>query len=441
MKTFKQIFIALLAILTVCSSLHAQYRWHIVQSDRIDSFFCSFGPISCSGENCSAIEELNDTTSGDVDSVVIIYSSDGGLKWNKVDSIPQWKYDSTGKSHLLFYDVQQIDSLDAIVVDYNEGVVVRTFDGWKTFRIDTSINDADFVGVDFDNAAEGILNEAYGFYLSTIDTGNHWTRVIFHGGTSCHSYGQGMFRVFKSPYSIYTTHDNWKTTDTTFITLSGPFLDTSLKPGALIFGGEDTLAVLCTRWDSVDSNFSVALVESTDLGAHWMELPVPLHNGITPSSANLPTLNWHYMALAGNDSLGRIVMSTNGGVTWRCDTVPLSNGEPYFNIPAVTVTGSGRVIAAIKSDSDGGSTFLAYLEPVSSSVNTPAVSTDNFAIFPNPATNEIQITSSEGNISISDPLGRSYEVKRSINTLDVSALHSGVYFISDGHTRAKFVKE
>ncbi len=61
--------------------------------------------------------------------------------------------------------------------------------------------------------------------------------------------------------------------------------------------------------------------------------------------------------------------------------------------------------------------------------------------YPNPATSSISITNSNGPLSILDPLGRSYEVKQTGNTLDVSALPSGVYFVSDGHTRAKFVKE
>jgi hypothetical protein len=85
--------------------------------------------------------------------------------------------------------------------------------------------------------------------------------------------------------------------------------------------------------------------------------------------------------------------------------------------------------------------MLAYLEPVSSGISSPVISQNNLTIFPNPATNEIQINSSERNISILDPLGRSYETNRSGNTLDISSLPSGVYFVSNGHTRAKFVKE
>jgi hypothetical protein len=65
----------------------------------------------------------------------------------------------------------------------------------------------------------------------------------------------------------------------------------------------------------------------------------------------------------------------------------------------------------------------------------------NFSLYPNPATNILNIATPAGAISISDPLGRSYEVPKTGNMLDISALPSGVYFISDGVSRAKFVKE
>jgi hypothetical protein len=55
--------------------------------------------------------------------------------------------------------------------------------------------------------------------------------------------------------------------------------------------------------------------------------------------------------------------------------------------------------------------------------------------------NSITIASSAGPFSIFDPLGRSYEVKQTGNTLEVSSLPPGVYFVSDGHSRVKFVKE
>ena len=53
----------------------------------------------------------------------------------------------------------------------------------------------------------------------------------------------------------------------------------------------------------------------------------------------------------------------------------------------------------------------------------------------------LNLVSPAGTISISDPLGRSYAVPRNGDALDISTLPSGVYFVSDGVSRAKFVKE
>ncbi len=67
-------------------------------------------------------------------------------------------------------------------------------------------------------------------------------------------------------------------------------------------------------------------------------------------------------------------------------------------------------------------------------------------IVPNPAQTSIEVQLSSPSptpisFTLSDPLGRSYEVRQTGNTLDISSLPSGVYFISDGVSRAKFVKE
>ncbi len=146
--------------------------------------------------------------------------------------------------------------------------------------------------------------------------------------------------------------------------------------------------------------------------------------------------------MAGNDSVGRIVQSFDGGVVWECDTVPLSSGISYYSVVPFAVTGTGRLLAGVVDDSGfAGSSSLAYLELIPSSVIAPVISQEAFTIFPNPATTEIQIPSSEGKVSILDPLGRSYEVKQTSNMLDISSLPPGVYFVSDGQSRAKFVKE
>ncbi|HEY3875258.1 MAG TPA: T9SS type A sorting domain-containing protein [Candidatus Kapabacteria bacterium] len=62
-------------------------------------------------------------------------------------------------------------------------------------------------------------------------------------------------------------------------------------------------------------------------------------------------------------------------------------------------------------------------------------------IYPNPTSSLLNIGQCSGTLSILDPLGRPYTVPRNGNTLDVSSLPNGVYFLSDGVSRTKFVIE
>lgn len=435
--------LAVLASLAVPSGLRAQYRWHILQPDGTDTFYNYITNVSCVGENCSAI--------GLMDSNLIFHSTDGGLTWITVGSIPQWLYYPQGKISLRFYKVQQIDLYDAIAGDVESGTILQTFDGWKTWR--QSIFPLDTVSgrgyyrplydVDFSNAAEGMVYSGFGFYASTVDTGRDWKTVINHSAISFHSYGNGMFRLFAPPQFsnsglLYTTHNNWGTADTTDITLNGPFLDANVSPYNLIFGDGDTLAIPGTRWDSTHTHLATMMALSSDLGANWSELPLPPNIGI--SNPSVTPIDQQTIVIYGVDSIGRILMSTDHGVSWQADTVPLENGMPYFRITSVAVTGSGRVLAVIEHDSNSypGSYMLAYLEPVPSSVKVVASSQADFSIFPNPATTSLALTDAyAGNtIHLFDILGRealSGKVPASGTlTLDVSRLPRGIYMIMLG---------
>ncbi len=436
-------YIGILIVLTsvaLPSGLRAQYRWHVVLPDRIDSFYRGITSISCNGDNCIATEVIYSPHVGD--SNVIISSIDGGLNWSVVaPGIPQWTYNG-GKQGLYYDASQQIDSLNAIVAD-KHGFVVITNDGWKTYRVDSGSQKDNIYSIYFANASEGMVEAPFGFYWSTVDSGNHWKQEVFDNGVTCCSYGDSTFRLFNSPDEIFTTHNNWNTWDTTYISSNGPLADTSFHPYAFFFGSGDTLAIEGWRWkDLTDYHASLAMAISTDFGTNWNELAVPQNNGIYFGAYAIQmSLDWRHMVMAGNDSVGRIVQSFDAGVNWECDTVPLSSGIPYHSVVPFAVTGSGRLLAGVVDDSGFlGSSSLAYLELVTAGIATPS-NDSSLALFPNPASDKIQITSSEGNISISDPLGRSYAVKQTGNTLDISSLPSGVYFVSDGITRTKFVKE
>jgi photosystem II stability/assembly factor-like uncharacterized protein len=448
-NTSKIIQLALVAFLCYGLSLNvparAQYRWHSVLPTQIDTFYYGYGDVSCHGENCTVIGvRYGENT---IDSNVFFHSTDGGETWSAIDSVPEWFITSSqDKTQLVFEKIQQIDSLNAIAVDISVGLIIRTFDGWKTMRQDTIHPDTigthvyykSLYDVDFSNPAEGMVNEGFGWFLSTIDSGKHWTQVVTPNGAAFHSYGNSMFRVFSPQSTLFTTHDNWATIDTSYISYNGPLNDPQVSAQIFFFCGADSVGFFGIRWDSSHTNYSAMMGLSTNLGQSWSELPLPTNEELNPQLVS--EFNQNPIVVAGVDSLGQIVMSTDHGVTWQAETVPLENGRPYYQILSIAVTQSGRVLAAIIPDSGYGN-VLAYLEQTPNDVKTVVTSPDIFTIFPNPATNEIQISSTDGNISILDPLGRIYSVTRNRDELDISALPSGVYFISDGHSRAKFVKE
>ena len=281
---------------------------------------------------------------------------------------------------------------------------------------------------------------------------------VFPPGTECsEKFGLGA-NSNSEPDTILTTHDDCATSDTSLCPLKGPFLHGDLHISYFYFGPGDTLACLAFRYDSTGTNSYTGtdeiptVVRSTDLGLNWEELPVPrTHHGMDADI--LTALDQQTIVVAGFDSLEEILISRDRGTTWEQDTVPLDDGHNYFRINAIGVTGSGRIIASIFLDTNSftyNSGVLAYLEPVPSSVTSNTTTQVNLTLYPNPATNILNIASPAGTISISDPLGRSYAVPTTHQpppskgvgvTLDISSLPSGVYFISDGVNRAKFVKE
>jgi hypothetical protein len=371
MKNYRALLIALVAWMAFTSGLQAQYRWHIILPEKVDTtFHRSPISISCSGENCTAVEIVYSKNVGD--SNVIFSSHNGGLSWSVATlGIPQLLSDSMvllsgvtipTQAGLDYGVAQQIDSLNAIISDVNKGVVIITHDGWKTWRADSSFKRTPVTHLHFFNAAEGML-QSEGHFWTTLDSGNHWKREDFDApyaiALASQSYGDSMFRVFIEPDTILTTHNNWNSSDTTYIAQNGPLADTGFHSTYFTFGGDDTIAIEGTRWGGThDYHRSTAIAFSSDLGSHWKELDVPQNNNIFPVQRSF---DWHRI-VAGRDSVGRIVQSFDGGKHWEIDTVLLSNALPYFIAAPFAVTGSGRVLAGITDDK--GSTSLAYLEKI-----------------------------------------------------------------------------
>lgn len=166
-------------------------------------------------------------------------------------------------------------------------------------------------------------------------------------------------------------------------------------------------------------------------GTDWLQA-----NDSGLSDPNVITLLVNGSDLFAATNSGRIFFSSDSAATWH----PVDSGlQPGLAITSLAVIDS--VLYAGTSDSAiWRHSLIKPVVPPSIVAQTPAIPM-GIQIYPNPAMNSITITSCAGPISILDPLGRSYEVLQTGNTLDISSLPSGVYFVSDGNSWAKFVKE
>jgi photosystem II stability/assembly factor-like uncharacterized protein len=422
-------------------------QWQVTHhtSSVVGEGIYQYDAVSCHEEVSMVICEKNVLDSGvHVQVFVFLRSNNGGQSWQEFDPPLLQNYGISAGNYKL-NAIQVIDS-NNIVVCGSTGVILRTFDGgvtWAKQSISDSSALPDFTCVHFSDPGTGIVSSSGGeagspnLYI-TVDSGNHWTPITLTSDptlVSAHSYESESFRVTLSSNVIYTTHDNWGTYDSAEV--AGPLMLDNL---GYSFGLGDTLV-------AYNLNGSPDPELTTDGGMLWLQ-PSNL-NDSTFDATDMSSLEQNPVFLVGGEldttRLNNVFVSFDNGATWQTRLIQPANDTPIFWIRHVAVTGSGEAVAIIVAQRGAGQNveqdYLGYLAPIQASVNAPSPLPSTFAIYPNPATNEIQVTSSEGNISILDPLGRSYEVKQSGNTLDVSSLPSGVYFVSDGVSRAKFVKE
>ncbi len=458
---FKSKFVLIAVFLCLAASANAQFIWDVTQSDSESSVnppteeFSITPSISCFGNTCTVLTQVLIGYDPFAEYRSIFWrSDDAGRTWKKQDpGLPATNSFNISDPFPL-NKVDQIDSLVAIAVGYG-GLILATFDGGNTWVKQPCPVTSNLTDIDCINSDEGII---VGTGPSTILTLSEsgWNVVPYTPSTNpgvvpffCHAYGEGKYRVISDVSYLYTTLNGWHTVDTfPFPHRASDSLWLSIQ--SCRFGEGDTIIVGCTA----NRDFAApwpGLVRTFDGGHNW-QVTIDSMSELTGFSNLSPIFNDTIISSGIWDSAGIpythpgiVLLSGDLGATWHVDTLRFNQnlGFPAF-ATAITFTAEGSMVGTFLPEDTltPYSGFFARLNsPSNSSVQTMELHTPGMFIFPNPATNEIQVTSSEGNISIHDPLSRSYEVNQTGNMLDVSALPSGVYFVSDGHTRAKFVKE
>jgi hypothetical protein len=175
---------------------------------------------------------------------------------------------------------------------------------------------------------------------------------------------------------------------------------------------------------------------SSDSGSTWEVF----NNGLPTTDFDLFGYSFAFVGSS-------VITATNGGIFLTSDNgaswVDFNQGIEGPDIEAISLTVYGPYLFAGAGDDDpnGYSVWRRPLSDLGVAGVTGNASTNTLSVFPNPATSSITVESTNGPVSILDPLGRNYVVPQSGNTLDISSLPTGVYFVSDGYSRAKFVKE
>jgi Secretion system C-terminal sorting domain len=452
-----------IALLCLCflTDARAQLTWDVTQSDTSIYYVLSgtIGhSISCYGNTCTALTQAQiDSIGYSLTRSILWRTDDAGLTWKKQDPGLPWLKSRDG--HIFpINKIDQIDSLRAIAVGYG-GLILATNDGGNTWEKQPCPVTSDLIDIDCFNSDEGIIIGGSNTILTRSEAG--WRVAPFAplAPYFCHSYGEGKYRVLSDYNFLYTTLDDWSTVDSISFPQWTPDSLIWLNIATCRFGEGDTIIVGCGSYPGPASNGSrpkehwPSLIRTFDGGNNWQ---VMIDSASRPNGfSNLSPIFDHTIISAtiidsatGTVHPGLILVSTDLGATWQEDTLQFNKkfASPIM-ADAIGFTSSGSMVGSFSFNdylpmgiSDSG--FFARLNPSSNSgVKILESSSQEFPIYPNPAENVLNIESFDGSIRIDDPLGRSYAVPRNGDALDISSLPSGVYFVSDGHSRAKFVKE
>ncbi len=447
MKNPKTFFIVAIACLTFVSGARAQeYEWHITYPPHdSDQYVYNFYDVDCYGEVCTAVGTHLIGGTQDIYVDLCFRSTDDGLTWIEQDpGLPR----DIGYNHSL-RKIQQLDSLNAVAVG-DSGLIVRTTDGGNTWQRQDLHSIGEVYSVHFSDTMTGIIVKGWGYIPSdssnimiTHDGGATWLPSSFcpwYPAEMCHSDGGESFRAIGGASGpVYTTRDDWATFDSSAWII--PLNDTVHVLGDCNFIGADTLVGYGANWTNDVSPY-MYITQSTNGGASWSSPNIP--DTLISDAEAMSSLD-RDIVFYGGSSNHHIAVSKDHGLTWEIDSYIFDTNsmadEPILTLESVAVTGDNKGVALFGSDPVTGAHTLAYGAPVTAVVAETTPIQQSLDIFPNPATNSISIFNSSGELTISDPLGRGYAVKQTGNTLDISSLPSGVYFISDGVSRAKFVKE
>ncbi|MBS1904043.1 MAG: T9SS type A sorting domain-containing protein [Bacteroidetes bacterium] len=422
----------------------AQLLWHVTHTDswvspsgHLDSLVC-FTSVSCKGNICTAAAIVTTDPNQYVDKRLTMFrSEDGGASWKEQSfdiQYPMWL------TNFGFTKVQQVDPLCAVGIADN-GFVVKTTDGGQSWKLMPFPVQHQLADIDFSDSLTGIVVgiELDSEIFTTTDGGNTWTdrtKPGYYNLCSCRSFGHGEFRFFRyGRGQIYTTYDNFQTVDSTaliFDSVSDPKYYNDLVNCTFTAG--DTILAYGRHWpsDTVDPSGGYGMImRSTDGGKSWEQpfvFPTIKINDVTMTTdLDRDTI------YAGGFSNHNLLVSTDRGASWRCDTIVIDTSYTPFSCWGLTMTGDEHLVASFSPVTNHSFSILARSSSVLSHVDVVEKIQYYTYVYPNPADRMVHISSIDRSnpYHVFDILGR--EVAQGVLSaegtadLDVSQMPAGVY--------------
>lgn len=459
MDTLKRIIFTAFACLAFVPGMRAQqYRWSLSHPGVVPipgstaSYVYSFSAVDCYGEVCTAAGTIGGSAFTGTH-LMFFRSTNGGLTWADQDPDLQ---SSMSTEEYVIQKVQQIDSINAVGIGniwqssgLVTGFVFRTFDGGLTWERQGIHNSETIEDVHFSDPMTGIiiLDRPTSSWTAcdietTKDGGKTWTLAPFSPwifGASCHSDGGDNFRVIPYDGRLYSTTDDWQTVDSTAYIV--PLDDSVHNLPYFNYRGKDT--IIGTGATGNGNPQILYIDESTDGGQHWDSTT---YNGHVFVPFGMSSLDRDIVFMGVEAYTPQLAVSMDHGITWQIDTMILDSNydAPWPLSVAVTPRNEAIVVLGGPVGSTG---VLLRGTPASDGIAETSVTDETMHVFPNPATQNITVSSvaAQHPLQILDVLGR--EVKNGTVpasgslTLDISDLPSGLYYVSDNHSHAKFLKE
>ncbi len=364
-------------------------------------------------------------------------TTDGGNTWHAV-----W---DSGGYYAGYYvtDICFMDTETGWFTVHDDGAILgdqcyRTSDGGETWQ-------RLYVPGAYYSTADGIFYSSSSGKLLLLDSiiristdmGNTWSDSLLY-------YGE-IYAAWSPSHIVIPAQSFLPPYDASFLeTMNGGITWDTINPQNTDDGGGRWLAIPGTSTCfEVDYGWYFFVRRSDDYGHTWYPI------------ANLTGDSLHYCTGIIKGDFSRLYIQTDtgmyvsvdSGVTWNFDGGPtyltnFSNDE-FYSANGVTIAGEtynqyGGLY--------GGGLWEEIWPQAGVAENASANSNNTLSIFPNPASGTLQIMGAQpGEVHLFDLLGR--EVLHGVLsasgtlTLDVSSLPAGLYYISDGVTRAKFVKE